>query len=289
MRSYHSPSSGRPYGGPMFSSGRYGGPMSSGRPYGGRMFSGRRYGGLLALATLTLLCLGCGAEPPRLYCGAGIRPPVAEMVEEFGRQHDVTITCDYAGSEMLFSRIKLSGRGDLYMPGDVHYVELAEKAGLVTSKETVCYFIPVILVGKGNPKNVRTLNDLTRDDVKVGLGDPEACAIGRKSSLIFKKNGISEEDVNVEFRSVTVNELGNHIEVGSLDAVIVWDAVAAYFADVGEIVPIPPEQNVISTVAVGILKSSQHPDLAAKFVEFITSQRGKEVFKKHHYATTTPE
>ena len=243
---------------------------------------------LPAALLLSSLAFGCGAEGPRLYCGAGIRPPVAELAEEFGRRHGVNIVCDYAGSEVLISRIKLTGKGDLYMPGDVHYVELAEEQGLIASKKTVCYFVPVILVQAGN-KDIRTLNDLTRRGLKVGLGDPRACAIGPKSLTILEKNKISIENVNVTFWSPTVTELANHIKAGSLDAVIVWDAVAVYVGNEGKIVRIPPEQNVISTVAVGVLKSSEHPELAEKFVEFITSQRGKEVFQKHHYTTTLPK
>lgn len=252
-------------------------------------FRGRRYGDLLPITVLALICIGCAPESPRLYCGAGIRPPVAELVEEFGREHGVNFECDYAGSEVLISRIKLTGQGDLYMPGDAYYVELAEKEGLIASKKTVCYFVPVIQVRKGNPKNIRTLTDLTRPDVKVGLGDPKACAIGRKSSRIFAKNAISEEEVNVKFRSVTVSELGNHVKLGTLDAAIVWDAVAAFSPKETEVVPIPRDQNIISTVAVGTLKSAQHPELAAKFVEFVTSKRGKQVFEKYHYPTSLPE
>ncbi|OHB66863.1 MAG: hypothetical protein A2V70_05165 [Planctomycetes bacterium RBG_13_63_9] len=248
----------------------------------------------MLLVVLVFLLPGCRSKAPEgtkllLYCGAGIRPPVAELAAEYGRLHKVTVECDYAGSEVLLSRIKLSCQGDLYMPGDVHYVELAEEQELVSSKKNVCYFVPVILVQKGNPKNIRTLEDLTRPELAVGLGDPEACAIGRKCSKIFEKNGIVEEEMDVAFRSLTVNELGNHIKLGMLDAVIVWDAVAALYGDVGEVVRIPPDQNIISTVAVGVLRSSEHPELAGEFVEFITSDRGKEVFAKHDYSTTLPE
>ena len=245
-------------------------------------------GGLLAIACV-LACLGCGADPPRLYCGAGIREPVDELAKEFGRQHDVTFECDYRGSEVLLSSIKLSGQGDLYMPGDVHYVEQAEKEGLVASSKTVCYFVPVILVAKDNPEEILTLADLGRPGIRVGLGDPEACAIGRLCSRIFEKNGIDEEGIDVKYRSPTVNDLGNHIKLGSLDAAIVWDAVAACFAESSDVVPIPVQENIISTVAVGVLKSSPHPELAGKFVDFITSPRGKEIFAKHHYTTQPPE
>ena len=248
---------------------------------------------VLVFAAFAALCLGCNGRPQQqkllFYCGAGIRPAAAEIVEKFQDRYGVAVECDYAGSEVLISRIKLSGMGDLYMPGDVHYVDQAQEEGLIRTKKTACYFIPVILVQKGNPKNIRSLADLTRPGVTVGLGDPKACAIGRKCTKIFEKNGISEDDLDVQFRALTVNGLGNPIKLEKLDAVIVWDAVAAYFDDDGDVVPIPPEQNIISTVAVGVLNCSTRPELAEKLADFITSEPGKEVFAKHRYTTTLPE
>ena len=237
-----------------------------------------------------LSCFGCDNSPSKLtlFCGAGIRPAAAELVEEFNSQSDKQIECDFAGSELLLSRIKLSGQGDLYMPGDVHYVEQAESEGLIASYETACYFIPVILVQEGNPKNIQTLADLARSDVKLGLGDPKACAIGRKASRIFMKNNIDEDALDVVFRSLTVAELGTNVTLGSLDAAIVWDATAAYFSADTEVVGIPPPDNVISTVPIAVLKSSQDRATAARFVEFVTSPAGQKIFEKHHYTTKPP-
>ena len=251
---------------------------------------------ILSVCLLLLpLSVGCGGPNEEttllLYSGAGIQPPVEEIAEAFGRLHGVTVECDFAGSEILLARIKLSGAGDVYMPGDVHYVEQAKQEGLIAGSETACYFIPVILVQKGNPKNIKSLSDLTKPDVRVGLGDPQACAIGRKAAKIFAKNDISEDDLaeNVVFRALTVNDLGDKVKLGFLDAVIVWDAVAAYYADSTDVVTIPPEKNVISTVPVAVLKSSKGPELANKLREFVTSDEGKAIFKKHHYSLTLPE
>jgi len=241
---------------------------------------------MLLLAGCLAVLSGCGPEAARLYCGAGIRPPVAEAVELFGQRNGVEIACDYAGSEVLLSRIKLTQEGDLYMPGDTHYVELAVSQGLIASQTPVCYFVPVILVQKGNPKMIRGLADLTRPDVGVGLGDPEAYAVGRVSASLFEKNGIPPTDVSVKVRTVTVNELVNHVKLKTLDAAIVWDAVAAFAPDETEAIAIPPAQNIVSSVSIGILKSSKHPELAREFVEFITSAEGRKIFEKHHYTIT---
>ena len=253
------------------------------------------------LVLLAGLLAGCGhpdgakqpAESPELliYVGAGIRPPVAELSEVFGKEHHTTVVADYAGGEMLISKIKLSQRGDVYMPGEKEYVDQAARAGMIHSQESVCYFIPTILVRKGNPKGIQGLADLVKPDLKLGLGDEKACAIGRMSRKIFEKNKISWSDVekNLKFQSTTVNELGLHIQAGSLDAVIVWDAVAVYYAEHGDAVPIPKDANVISTVDAGVLTFSKNREWAERFVAFMRSERGRAIFRKHQYRVDAPE
>jgi len=253
----------------------------------------------LTTVAIVILLFGCKGEKPEgsgarellLYCGAGIRPPVQQIAEAFEAEHGVKIITDYAGSEVLLSKIKLARRGDLYMPGDKHYVEQAAQEGMILSQQSLCYFVPTILVQKGNPKNIRGLRDLLKAGVKLGLGDAKACAIGRKTEQIFAKNGIAWADVekNLAFQSLTVNELGMQIQTGSLDAVIVWDAIARYYSDHGIEIPIPVEQNVISTVNIGVLAFTGNRPQAEEFVRFAASARGQSIFLEHNYSTDPPQ
>ncbi len=252
-----------------------------------------------------LLAAGCGGDTPEgggkkppagkkellVYCGAGLRPPCAELAGAFEKEHGVKVVTDYAGSEVLISKIRLARKGDVYMPGDKHYVDQAAGKGMIISQKSVCYFVPTILVRKGNPKKIKGLDDLVRPGIKLGLGNEKACAIGRKSKKIFKKNGIAWADVekNLKYQSLTVNELGMQIQARSLDAVIVWDAVAKQYAKHGEEVPIPAEKNVISTVDAGVLKFTSDRGAAEKFVEFARSERGRSILKKHGYRTAAPK
>jgi len=256
---------------------------------------------VVVIAVIGLLLYGCKAEKQEesdsetkellLYCGAGIRPAAEDLVESFGREYGVKIATNYAGSETLLSTIRLARQGDLYMPGDKHYVKQARQEGMILSQKSVCYWIPTILVQKGNPKNIRRLQDLLRPGLKLGLGDAKACAIGRTTKQILAKNNITWDEVekNLKFQSLTVNELGMQIQAKSLDAVIVWDAMAQYYSDYGDQVPIVREKNVLSTVDVGVLKFTEHRKLAEKFVDFLVSEQSQDIFEKHNYRTTPPQ
>ena len=227
----------------------------------------------------------------RLYCGAGLRPAVAEVVEAFTAKTGVKVETDYAGSGVLMSRVKVSREGDMLMPGDVWYLEQVEKEGLVESKTMVSYFVPVIIVKKGSPEGIKTLEDLTRPGVRLALGNPEACQIGRLCEKIFEKNDLDRKalEVNLVFSGVTVNELGLQVKMEAADAAIVWDAIAAYYADSADVINIPVEQNEISRVAIGILTTSLNEQAAQSFVNLLVGDEGKAIFEKHHYLTSLPE
>jgi len=250
-------------------------------------------GGLLGVGLAVGLVAGCGKKEADLvlFCGAGIRPPAAKLVETFEREHGVSIVTDYAGAAALISRIKLNRQGDLYMPGDRQYVDVVAKEGLILSQRSVCYFVPTILVQKGNPLKIAGLRDLVKPGVKLGLGDPRAVPIGRNARKIFEKNHILWANVesNLKFQSATVNELGIQIQAKSLDAVIVWDAIATYYAAHGDEVPIPVEQNVISTVSIGVLSFTKNRELAEQFVAFAASDRGRAILEEHNYRVDAPQ
>ncbi|MHC4325692.1 MAG: substrate-binding domain-containing protein, partial [Planctomycetota bacterium] len=64
--------------------------------------------------------------------------------------------------------------------------------------------------------------------------------------------------------------------------------IAGYYSEHGTEVPIPVEENVISTVNIGILTFTQDRSAAGEFVKFAASQKGQDIFKQHNYRTDPP-
>ena len=250
----------------------------------------------LAFSVLVAFALsGCdkrGAPRLTLYCGAGIRDAAEPLIAAFREKTGIAVSPTYAGSGRLLGQLSAARKGDLYMPGAELYVDIAVEKGLAdaATKRIVMYFVPVILVRKGNPKGIRSVEDLKRKGLRVILGDDRMCAIGKKTLKVLEKNGVAWDDIkgNVVTRTGTVEDLGTAIQMRSADAAIVWDATARHFAESGTAVPIAPEKNSISAVPIAALSFSGAPAEARKFIEFVTSDEGRRVVRESGYTLSLP-
>jgi molybdate transport system substrate-binding protein len=241
-----------------------------------------------------LLLVGCGKAPEaenrvlRLYAGAGLRRGVDAVVSAFEKDTGIKVEPDYGGSGMIISRAREDSEADLFMPGDVWYVDrLQEKAQLIESKTAIAFFVPVIIVAKGNPKKITGLKDFFRDDLKVAVGNPKACQVGRLTRKIFENSGLDISKLNTK-ESLTVNELGVWVKMNDVDISIVWDAIAANIANDIEEIVIPKEKNIISNVVIGLMTTSKDKVSAQRFIDFLVSDKGRAILKEKGYRTEAP-
>jgi len=214
-----------------------------------------------------------------LYCGAGIRPFMDAAIEQFQQQHsDIRVVASYAGSGCLLSQLTFARRGDLYMPGEDFYLNQAKDRGFITSDKLVGYFEPVLIVQKGNPKGVKGINDLARPGLKVGVGEPEAAAVGRAAADILQKANLTEQvKPNIALTAGNVPELGNAVQLKSLDVAIVWNVTAAQVAEKCDRIDLPEELYEPSAIPMGVLKFSEHAAQALQFVEFCAGAEGQRL------------
>ncbi|MFH0919754.1 MAG: substrate-binding domain-containing protein [Fibrobacterota bacterium] len=233
------------------------------------------------------------AEPSQsifVYCAAGMRKPVEELSKEFESRKGVRVELTYDGSNKLLGQIKLTRKGDVYIAGDADYIDMARKESLAGETRTLCWFVPVIMVKKGNPLKIRTLADLTRPGVRLGQGDDRAAAVGRLMPKILALNKVDSVAwaKNVLLVTPTVNELGLAVKLGTLDATVVWTAIANNYTAVADTVMIPFGKNICPEVGATVLRFSGKAALAAEYLEFLASSHARQVLKDNGYIVDKP-
>ncbi len=221
-----------------------------------------------------------------VHAGAGIRPALDDAATAFTKKTGVKIDYNYKGSGCLLPDVLMSGKGDVYIPGEDYYLKQALQRKLIQpGAKIVASMTTVIIAGPGNPKGIRTLQDLAKPGVRFGLGDPKVVACGRAGQeALTKAKAWSAAQKNQVMSAQNVSELSNAVRLGNLDAAIVWNATAAmYSAQNLTTVPVPAKFAVTSKVPVGVVAKSSHPREAQQFADFLASPEGRQIFLKHGF------
>ncbi|MDG6258022.1 MAG: molybdate ABC transporter substrate-binding protein [Methanomicrobiaceae archaeon] len=223
-----------------------------------------------------------------VYCGAGMREPMDEIADLFEEQEGITIQYTYGGSAQLLSQIELYQTGDAYMPGATSYIDSAIAKGFVDKTEKVVYHVMAMVVPKGNPAGIQTLEDLTKPGVRVAIGEPTGPAVGQAAKKMLEKDGMWEAvEANCVVKSGTVNELLVYVSMNQADAAIIWEDL--YNEEAMDLIDIPLEEGFVKVVPIGTLTFSENPENAEKFIRFVASDEGLAIFEKHGFTTYPDE
>lgn len=240
--------------------------------------------GTTATPTATVTTAATTGQTLLVYGGAGLKGPLDEIGETYTQKTGIVIQYNYGGAGTLVTQMNLTKKGDVFMPGSTVEFKNAKSQGLVNDSKLVAYHVPVIVVQKGNPKNITTLEDFAEPNLKVALGDGNATAIGKAANKMFGALNISAAvEKNVVSRTPTINELVTIMKTGQADAAVL--TLDAYDPKTMDMIEIPLSENVVLITPVGATTFTTNATAANDFVNFVASDEGKAIFEKHGFPT----
>lgn len=213
-----------------------------------------------------------------VYCAAGLKRPIDAIAEQYRKEAGVEVRVQYGGSGTLLSALRVAKQGDLYIAADEGSVADARKGDTIREVLPLAVQRPVIAVHKGNPKNIQTLADLLRDDVKVALANPEAASISRVSRKALGETW-NKLAAHATVMKPTVTEIAADVSLGTVDAGIIWDSIATQFKDT-QAVEAPELASIKENASVCVLAFTTQPAVALRFARYLTApEKGGAVFK----------
>src|SRR5262249_25322157 len=108
--------------------------------------------------------------------GAMLRPAIEQTLTAFQEREGCQINRVYNGCGILVAQMKAGDRPDLYFACDQSF--MAEVTDLFLDAVDVSTNQLVILVHKGNPHGIKSLRDLGKPGLKIGVGHEKQCALG---------------------------------------------------------------------------------------------------------------
>jgi ABC-type molybdate transport system substrate-binding protein len=238
---------------------------------------------LFALAILTRDSRTDRGASLVVYCAAGIKAPVEKITRLYAEEYGVDVRLTHNNSGGLLSSIEVHPEGDLYIPADGLFIERGRKKGLIAESLPLARFRLVVGVKQGNPKQIRTLDDLLRPEIDYALCNEQAGA-GKTTMASFEKVGRWKEvQTGAKVFKPTVTDAASAVQTSeSVDAGILWNSTAKQY-DL-EIVNLPELADAVADIHVGLLVASKQPAAALRFARYLAApERGAPVFAKAAY------
>jgi molybdate transport system substrate-binding protein len=226
----------------------------------------------------------------RVYFGAAAEVPEQEIVALFENRTGIKVEYTISGSGTLLSTIQMGKVGDLYAPGSPDFMQMALNQGVMVNDtvKILAYVVPEIIVQKGNPKNITSLDDLARPGIRVGIANPESVCVGLYAVEILNRSGLWENvRPNIVVYAKSCSDAASLVVTRSVDAIIGWNVFYNWTPDKVDIVYLKPEQIPrIAYIPIGITKYSDDPASAQKLIDFMLSQESQAIFAKYGYFAT---
>jgi molybdate transport system substrate-binding protein len=257
--------------------------------------------GVVCLGVLLLLLLHpllLHASPPSLviFAGAASKPASEEVAGLFTEKRRVQVRITFGGSGFVLSQMKLARMGDIYFPGSSDFMEKAKRERLVFSEteKIVAYLVPAMNVQRGNPRNIRVLQDLLRPGIRVGLADPETVCVGTYAVEAIERNFTPEEQSRLRKNLVTTVEscerAANIISLKAVDAVLGWRVFEHWDPKRIETVLLQArEVPRIGYIPAAVSAFARDRGLAEDFIRFLLSPQAQSVFRRYGYLTSEEE
>jgi accessory colonization factor AcfC len=207
--------------------------------------------------------------------------PLRRAAQAFVLQEDVNLDVTVGGSDKLASRMCESRQGDLFCGGCGASMDVAMVFGAVLSdsiqhlgaRETV------ILVPNGNPAEIENLRDLTRRDVRLGVSSQGSLS-NLWEEVALRADMFQTMSKRITSVSIGSSELITVLARREVDASIGWASMAMLAPERVEMVPIPPEWCSWRVTSIGVTPWSANRELAKRFIDFLVSTEGQQVFHK---------
>jgi len=155
-----------------------------------------------------------------------------------------------------------------------------------------------IMVRKGNPKQIKSLNDLGKKNIRVSMPNLQTEGIGTQIMNAYAKAGgerlqkiIMDEKVkdgSTYLTKIHHRETPMRILYGDSDAGPVWSTEVQYQQMIGhpvEGVEVPAKDNVTAQYVAASLKTTPHQQAAKDFLDFLAGAEAKAVYKKYGFIT----
>ena len=217
-----------------------------------------------------------------IFSAGAVATPIKKCAEEFKAKFGIEFKFTVGKAEDHIEEIAKTKEGDLLTCGSEYVLDLAQLKGLVLkeTRRSLGSRTSVILVQTGNPKKIKSMSDLAKEGITVGVS-VAGCLTGVWDDLATKAGFVEQIRKNTVAYAEGCGELMSFINKKKVDAILGWDAFHYLNKETMDKVDLPKDLQVHRSTAIGVIAFSKNKELAKKFIDFLVSEKGKKIYEEY--------
>jgi len=216
-----------------------------------------------------------------VYAASSLATPFSYAGLAYEKAHPgVKVEFNLGSSSDLARFVQEGAPADVFASADIANMDKVESKDLLDSQAVIfaTNYLEII-VEKGNPLDISSLEDLTNPDLIFVTANPDV-PIGRYTAEVLKKAGVSMTPDSFESN---VKGIMLKVASGEADAGIVYHSEVVASDGQVEGVQIPTEFNIVAKYPIGIIKNSTNKKQAQGFVDFLLSPEGQALLTQYGF------
>jgi len=222
---------------------------------------------------------------------SGVSPKLAEGFATMYPGHKVTF--NLAGTQALKTQVVNGAYADVFISASNAYTKELTTGGYFVSgtvKPLTSNYVIVILP-KNNPANIKSLSDLAKPGLKIAVAD-KSVPVGAATTSVMTNLAKTAElgkawNTSVYSNVVTYETsepaVASKVELGEVDAGIVYESTYIAGKDKYVAINIPKAVNYLQTYTIGVMKGSTSKGAAADFENFMLSSAGQQILEDYGF------
>lgn len=218
----------------------------------------------------------------KVYGPGGPLGPMKELAEQFTKETGIKVEVIGGPEEKWIGQAKKDADiifgGSEYMLTTfmIHHPDILDE-----KTRTELYARPAgILVRKGNPKNIQSIEDLTKKGVKI-IDVSGAGQLGLWEDLAGRKGLIPSIEENIATSVKTSAEAIDLWKASSkYDAWITYESWHYRLSDVTDLVELPEQDKLYRGTPISMTKRSDNKKEAKLFIQYLKTDKSHRVFQK---------
>ena len=176
------------------------------------------------------------------------------------------------------------GVHDLAIGGAEYLLDDGEVRGIVQKgqRRLIAYRESAIIVPAGNPANIRSLEDLARSGVRVGISVID-CLKGLWEDVTGRAGLTDQIRKNITFHATGCVAIVEAAAQGLIDAAFGWTA----FEHLGQqrlgIVELPPQYRVYRGTGIAMLSFTKQPEKARQLMDFLITPEARACYQRYRW------